>query len=204
MPAFTVTLQDAIDENAVVELQLGDFVRGNDGPKGDKGDKGDTGDVTPSAEAARDAAIAAQGAAETAATNAAASAADANGVRADIANATDPAKGAALVGFDATLTYPNGSVGKQIALLLSWAYNQTFQLVSGARDSNGALTSATIKWPDGINGVFTTDVASTAFPGAIDAWHATYLGTTTKTVTQPLVTRDANGAVTVQPAITIS
>lgn len=88
--------------------------------------------------------------------------------------------------------------------LLPWAYNQTFQLVSGTRDGNGALTSAEIKWPDGADGAFTADTLSTAFPGAIDAWHATYLGTTTKTVTQPAVTRDANGAVTVQPAITIS
>jgi len=88
--------------------------------------------------------------------------------------------------------------------LLPWAYNQTFQLVSAARDANGAITTASIVWPDGTAGVFTTDTASTAFPGAIDAWHATYLGTTTKTVTQPAVTRDANGAVTVQPAITIS
>lgn len=65
--------------------------------------------------------------------------------------------------------------------------------------------TANIKWPDGTSGVFTADTLSTAFPGAIDAWHATYLGATTKTVTQPLVTRDpATGVVTAQPAITIS
>lgn len=92
----------------------------------------------------------------------------------------------------------------QDELLLSWAYAQTFQLVSATRDANGAITTATVKWPDGTSGVFTTDTANTEFPGAIDAWHATYLDTTTKTVTQPAVTRDANGAVTAQPAITIS
>ena len=88
--------------------------------------------------------------------------------------------------------------------LMDWSLTQSFQLVSGTRDANGALTSATIKWPDGVSGVFTADTLSTAFPGAIDAWHATYAGTPAKTVTQPAVTRDANGAVTVQPAITIS
>lgn len=88
--------------------------------------------------------------------------------------------------------------------LSAWAYAQTFQLVSATRDANGAITTASIVWPDGTAGAFTTDVASTAFPGAIDAWHATYAGTPTRTVTQPTVTRDANGAVTVQPAITIS
>ena len=89
------------------------------------------------------------------------------------------------------------------SLLLTWAYTQAFQLVGATRNSDGAITSATIKWPDGVNGVFTSDTLSTAFPGAIDAWHATYAGATTKTVTQPLVTRDSIGAVTVQPAITI-
>lgn len=89
--------------------------------------------------------------------------------------------------------------------VISWAMVQAFQLVSGTRDANGALTSATIAWPDGATGVFTADTLSVAFPGAIDAWHATYvLGAVTLTITQPTVTRDANGAVTVQPAITIS
>jgi len=96
-------------------------------------------------------------------------------------------------------------VGSQLDLtLLGWAQTQNFQLVSGTRDANGALTAAQIAWPDGTAGVFTADVLSTAFPGAIDAWHATYVGATTKTVTQPAVTRDANGAVTAQPAILIS
>lgn len=94
--------------------------------------------------------------------------------------------------------------GAQAANLLAWALAQSFQLVSATRDANGAITTASIVWPDGAVGVFTTDTASTAFPGAIDAWHATYVGTPTKTVTQPAVTRDANGAVTAQPAITIS
>jgi hypothetical protein len=88
--------------------------------------------------------------------------------------------------------------------LLSWAYTQSFRLVSSTRDSNGAIISASIIWPDDVAGVFTTDVASVTFPGAIDAWHATYLATTTKTITQPAVTRDVSGAVTAQPAIIIT
>lgn len=87
--------------------------------------------------------------------------------------------------------------------LETWANAQTFQLVSATRDANSAIISATIVWPDGTSGVFTTDVASTAFPGAIDAWHATYAGAPAKLITQLAVTRDANGAVTAQPAITI-
>lgn len=89
--------------------------------------------------------------------------------------------------------------------ILAWALVQAFQLVSGTRDANGALISGTITWPDGVNGVFTADIFNVMFPGAIDAWHATYVAEDLAfTITQPAVTRDANGAVTVQPAITIS
>jgi hypothetical protein len=89
--------------------------------------------------------------------------------------------------------------------VLTWAYAEAYQLVSATRDVNGAIITASIAWPDGATGVFTTDTASIAFPGSIDAYHVTYiLGSTSFTVTQPLVTRDSNGAVTVQPAITIS
>ena len=88
--------------------------------------------------------------------------------------------------------------------LLSWAYTSSFQLVSSTRDANSAIISANIVWPDSVTGVFTTDVASTAFPGAIDAWHATYAGTPTKTITQTTVTRDSAGAVVIQPTIVIS
>jgi hypothetical protein len=90
------------------------------------------------------------------------------------------------------------------AMLLAWALTQAFQVVTATRDTNGVIVTASIIWPDGTAGVFTTDVASTAFPGAIDAWHATYAGTPSKTITQPAVTRDADGAVIAQPTITIS
>jgi len=88
--------------------------------------------------------------------------------------------------------------------LPTWAYSQAFRLASATRDANGAITTANIVWPDGVSGVFTTDAASTTFLGAVDAWHATYVGVTTKTITQPAVTRDANGGIVAQPAITIA
>ena len=87
--------------------------------------------------------------------------------------------------------------------LFTWALTQAFQVITATRDANGAIVSADISWPDGVLGVFTTDVASVTFPGAIDAWHATYLATVAKLITQPAVTRDSNGAVIAQPAITI-
>lgn len=69
------------------------------------------------------------------------------------------------------------------------------------RDANGAATSAGVVWPDGTAGVYTATTVSTAFPGAVDAY------TVTKpplTYTQSAVTRDANGAVTNRPAMTVA
>lgn len=87
--------------------------------------------------------------------------------------------------------------------ILAWSYGSLFQLNQSERDVNGAIVTAQITWPDGVGGTFTTDVASNSFPGAIDAWHATYASSPSKLITQPEVTRDLNGAVTSQPAITV-
>jgi hypothetical protein len=72
------------------------------------------------------------------------------------------------------------------------------------RNGNEAVTSASVLWPDGSPGTWTTDTLSSAFPGAVDAYHVSYGSPTVRTVTQPAVTRDAAGAVTVQPAITVT
>ena len=72
------------------------------------------------------------------------------------------------------------------------------------RDANEAVTSAPVVWPDGSTGTFTATTVSTAFPGAVDAWTVTYGSPVTRTYTQSLVTRDAAGAVTIRPAITVS
>jgi len=88
--------------------------------------------------------------------------------------------------------------------LLDWAYAQAFAATSATRNSNDVITTASIVWPDGATGTFTTDTINTTF-NAIDAWHATHtLNAVTKTVTQTAVTRNSNGAVTAQPVITIS
>lgn len=65
--------------------------------------------------------------------------------------------------------------------------------------TNGAPTSAAVVWPDGTTGVY-TGTPSAAFPGSIDAYTITY--GTTLVYTQPAVTRDINGNITNQPAIT--
>ena len=98
----------------------------------------------------------------------------------------------------------SGAIPAQNPNLMGWALSQSFTVVSGVRDSNGALTSATITWPDGATGTFTATNLSSSFPGAIDGWSATYVkGSVTATITQPPVTRDVTGAVISQPAITV-
>ncbi|WP_354686696.1 hypothetical protein [Cupriavidus necator] len=108
MADFVISLQDAVDTSKVVELQIGNYIKGD---PGDKGDKGDTGDVTPDAiiakndaQAAASAAAASAAGASASAIAAATSAAEAanvvdNGIRPDLANTADPAKGAAMVGY---------------------------------------------------------------------------------------------------------
>lgn len=64
----------------------------------------------------------------------------------------------------------------------------------------GAPTSAAVTWPDGVVGTY-SGTPSVTFPGSIDSYTITR-GTTT--YTQPTVTRDSNGNITLQPAITVS
>jgi hypothetical protein len=77
-------------------------------------------------------------------------------------------------------------------------------LISGpiTRDGNGAPISAAVVWPDGTAGTF-TGVAS-AVLGALDGWSITYGDPVIRTYTQPAVTRNGSGVITVQPAITIT
>lgn len=95
----------------------------------------------------------------------------------------------------------NGTYVEMIAL----AGNPAL-LIAGAitRDANDAATSAPVVWPDGTPGTYTATSVSTAFPGAVDAYTITYGSPVTLTYTQPAVTRNANGAVTTRPAITVA
>src|ERR1039457_3781619 len=61
-----------------------------------------------------------------------------------------------------------GSAGWLITALPAIAYT------SMTRNTAGAVTSAGVTWPDGTVGTYTTDVLSTAFPGAVDAYHVSY------------------------------
>jgi hypothetical protein len=92
----------------------------------------------------------------------------------------------------------------------AWLRNRAADLdalmVGGAitRNSSGAATGAPVIWPDGTPGSYTALVLSVDFPGAVDSYEVTYGSPVAKTVTQPTVTRDASGAITTRPALTVA
>lgn len=80
------------------------------------------------------------------------------------------------------------------------------QLFAGAvtYDADGAEISAVVKWPDGLDGTY-SGTASVSFPGTVSAYTITRVGSSTKTYTQPAVTRDAvTGKVTNRPPIVVT
>ena len=86
--------------------------------------------------------------------------------------------------------------------LKAWALASAYSITSATRDSDGVITTASVLWPDGSAGTFTRTTKNSAFL-TVDAYTVTHTDSG-KTATQPAVTRDANGNVTAQPAITIS
>jgi hypothetical protein len=78
-------------------------------------------------------------------------------------------------------------------------------IVAGAvtKNADSASLSAAVVWPDGTPGTYTALTLSTAFPGAVDAYEITYGAPATRTYRQPLVTRDAFGAVADAPEIEV-
>jgi hypothetical protein len=94
----------------------------------------------------------------------------------------------------------NGKTGA-VDDYLTLARTPELLIVGDITYTNGAPTSAAVVWPDGTTGAF-TGTPSVAFPGSLDSYTITY--GTTRTYTQPTVTRDGSGNITNQPAIVLS
>lgn len=89
------------------------------------------------------------------------------------------------------------------AKLKEWTNAEAYEPTGTiSRDSNGVPTSFAVTWPDGSAGEFTT-TANDGSSGAINAYTITHADSG-KTVTQPEMTRDANGAVSSKPALTVT
>lgn len=90
------------------------------------------------------------------------------------------------------------------AQLKAWTESESFEATSITMDSVHVLVvaSATVKWPDGSAGTFTTVLINATWEG-IDAYNVSH-ATSGYTVTQAAVTRNIDGAITTKPALTVS
>jgi len=109
---------------------------------------------------------------------------------------------AAIFNFDIP-EGPQGVPGISSDEKLIWiALSNGYALSSATYDSDNVITTATVTWPDGASGTFTTTVKNTTFL-LVDAYTLTY-DPTGQIITQSTVTRNAAGSITVQPFPTIA
>ncbi len=109
---------------------------------------------------------------------------------------------AAMNEIDADLAALGGGATVTDARLKEWASGEDYEITAATYDSDGVVTTATVKWPDASAGTFTTTTKNTTWL-AVDAYTVSHTASG-KTVTQAAVTRDANGQVTVKPALTVA
>lgn len=84
-------------------------------------------------------------------------------------------------------------------VIIGWAASQSYASTSITRNDDGVVTAATVVWPDGSAGALSTTLNATI--PAIDAYEITHVDSGVKAI-QPTLTRNAQGAVTAQPALT--
>ncbi|WP_109482491.1 hypothetical protein [Paraburkholderia sp. C35] len=90
--------------------------------------------------------------------------------------------------------------------LLMWTMSNAYHVLSATLNASNVITSATVQWPNGIQGVYTLLQENGIYPVA-DSFSITYVTPTglTRTVTQPAgITRNAAGAITSAPPLTVT
>lgn len=80
--------------------------------------------------------------------------------------------------------------------------NEIYGVLSTTINDDDVISSAVIQWQDGESGVVTMTDYNEDFT-SYDGYNITYLGTPNKTLTQPTVTRDVDGNITIKPNKTI-
>lgn len=109
---------------------------------------------------------------------------------------------AALNELAADVAALSGGANVSDQTLKEWVTGEDYELTSITYDANGVVTTATVKWPDGSAGTFTTTDQNSTWL-AVDAFTISHTASG-KTVTQAAVTRDSNGLVTTKPALTVA
>jgi len=86
--------------------------------------------------------------------------------------------------------------------LIEWSQGKDYELITITRDSEGRITTSTVKWPDSSNGTYLAN--------DYNATHEVYDGYSIihadsgLVITQSAVTRNIDGAVILKPALTIA
>jgi hypothetical protein len=86
--------------------------------------------------------------------------------------------------------------------LIGWTQSKSYEMLSITYSSNGVVSEATVKWPDGSSGTFTTTTENSIWY-SIDAYTITHVNSGL-TVTQTEITRDDNGNITTKPELTVA
>lgn len=89
-------------------------------------------------------------------------------------------------------------------LLSAWTSGKYYHITTAVYNVDGVITSGTVVWPDGNTGLYTSDTINATF-NCVDEYTLTWFdGSTTYTINQPLVTRDAYGNATTIPELVIT
>ena len=97
----------------------------------------------------------------------------------------------------------DGGAGVSDARLIEWTEAGAYELTAVNVDADEVITTATVKWPDGSAGTFTTTTKNGTWL-AVDAFTISHTDSGPKTVTQAAVTRNAQGTVITKPALTVA
>lgn len=103
--------------------------------------------------------------------------------------------------LDAAIVALHGGASVPDDTLKAWAEGENYEVTAATYDADNVVTTATVKWPDGSAGTFTTTTKNATWL-AVDAYTISHTASG-KTVTQAAVTRDASGNITAKPALTI-
>ncbi|MCA1806751.1 MAG: hypothetical protein LC687_02645 [Actinobacteria bacterium] len=102
----------------------------------------------------------------------------------------------------AALNSLGGGANVSDARLIEWTAGEDYETTGITRDSDGVVTTATVEWPDGSAGTFTT-VTKNDIWLCVDAYTVSHTDSG-DTVTQSAVTRNSAGEVTTKPALTVA
>jgi hypothetical protein len=97
----------------------------------------------------------------------------------------------------------SGGTGQDFdAYLTEWAQGKDYEPLVITRDSEGRVTSMTVKWPDESSGVYTATNYNVTHE-VYDGYTITH-SDSSKTVSQSAVTRNVEGAIINKPAINVA